>query len=219
MIRSTLLVLCLALATLIPSARAAAIFELTPFTGDPTTMFITVTNVGDNKIQFSAVLDPLFGDISAIYMNVKDGIGGITASDFTSNVTLSTVCLVPTGTTSCGGNHNNLNGGNVTFPPNSFQVGLAFGKAGNDGFTALTFTFDYSGTGRTFGEYDFQPFAARVMSLPVDGAGSGGSAKLYTFTVPTPPNEENPIPEPSTLLMLGAGLGLLGLARVRRSRV
>lgn len=215
MIRSSLLAFCLALATLVPTTRAGVLFELTPFTGDPTTMFITVTDIGDDKIRFDATLDPLFGDISAIYMNVKDGIGGLSASNFSSNVKLSKVCLVSTGTLSCGGKHNNLNGGSVSFPPNSFQVGLAFGKPGNDNFTHLSFTFDYSSTGRTFGEYDFQPFAARVMSLPEDGVGTGGSAKLYTFAVPTPPNVEE-VPEPSTLVMFGAGLGLLTLARLRR---
>ncbi len=40
---------------------------------------------------------------------------------------------------------------------------------------------------------------------------------LINQNFPNPPNEENPIPEPSTWLMLSAGIGLLALARRRRS--
>lgn len=62
----------------------------------------------------------------------------------------------------------------------------------------------------------FLSAAARLQSVTDDSGTREGSLWLTTPDYPTPPNQEEQIPEPGTWLMLGAGLSLLAMARRRR---
>ena len=119
----------------------------------------------------------------------------------------------------CSSDLNNLNGGGQNSPiqAGSFNVGLEIGTPGigqGDDFPTAVILFNYAALGLT--PADLGPFGARVTSVGTVDSRSG-SSKLYDG-VPGVPDVETPVPEPSTWLMLGAGLGLVSLARVRRQR-
>lgn len=220
--RTKFLMATLALLGLVMTAPASVIWDLTPFTGDPIGVNILVENdVAPNTLKITATVTPdggnTLGDLRGIFFNIDGGAGDVTANMF-SGVGLTKVCL-GTGITSCGGGDNNLNGGGQNSPiqAGSFNVGLEIGKSGigqGDDFPTAVILFNYGVLGLT--PEDLGPFAARVTSVGT-ADGRSGSSKLYDG-VPSVPDVETPVPEPSAWLMLGAGLGLLGLARVRRQR-
>jgi hypothetical protein len=199
---------------LVMAAPASVIWELAPVTSpiENVGVIVTVEDIGGSKIQFTVEMDPLkdSGDLTGLFFNIAGGVTGVTESMFTG-VDVDEVCVEPSGTLECR-NDNNLNGVSG-LPAGSFTVGMAFGTAGDDGITTTVVIFNYALSGRTFSEEDFAPVAARVKSIE----GTGGSAKLLDL-VPTVPDTETQVPEPSTWLMMGAGLGLVTLAKIRRGR-
>jgi hypothetical protein len=213
--RSSFWVVLLVALALVVTAPATVIWELVPVTTplENVAMTVTVTDIGSSQIQFDLAIDPTLdpGDITGLFFNVKDGITGITNGMF-SGTDLALVCLAATGTLECR-EDNNLSGV-AGLPAGSFQVGMAFGTQGDDGIMTTTVIFNYALTGRTFAELDFAPVAGRIKSIGLDGE---GSAKLLDL-VPTVEDVVDPVPEPSSWLFLGAGLGLIAIAKIRRMR-
>ena len=206
-----------------PPSPASVIWDVTPFTGNvDAAVTVTVSDIGNQQIEIKMENTGIAGDLTGLFFNVDGGINGILGSMFSvdtskssTGASLSKVCLSSTGITSCDaqGNDNNLNGGSPNFPAGSFNVGFEIGTNGNDNLSIVTFIFDYAGISpaRTFSENSFAPFAARVKSINANP----DSSKLFSGPDPKP-DTETQIPEPSTLLMLGAGLGLVSLAKIRR---
>lgn len=213
--RRTFWALVLGTCLLIGNVTASTIWELLPATTpvENVGLLVEVKDIGNSKIQFDLQMDPgkSLGDITGFFFNVNGGVTGITNSMF-SGAEVSTVCVVPGGTIQCGSNDNNLNGVQG-LPAGSFTVGFNFGTQGNNSISATSVIFDYAASGRTFTEASFAPMAGRIKSI----AGTGGSAKVLAMVPGVPDTGEN-VPEPSTWLMLSAGMAMLGVARYRRQR-
>jgi hypothetical protein len=219
--RRSLWVVLLALLALVANSSAAVIWELLPATNNENVgLIVTVTDIGNNQIKFDLQIDPnkSTGDITGLYFNIAGGVTGVTTAMFTGS-DLATACVWPGGNLAqgnpvpwCGSNDNNLNGV-PNIPAGSFEIGLAFGSQGNNSITSTTVIFSYAASNRTFSESAFAPMAGRIKSITP----GGGSAKLIDLVPFVPDTGEN-IPEPSTWLMMGAGLGLVALAKMRRTR-
>jgi hypothetical protein len=214
-----ILVATLALLGLVMTAPASVIWDLTPFTGSAIGVNILVENdVAPNTLKITATVTPdggnTLGDLRGIFFDIDGGAADVTADMF-SGVGLTKVCL-GTGIIKCGGGDDNLNGSSP-IEAGSFNVGLEIGTSGigqGDDFPTAVILLNYGALGLT--PERLGPFGARVTSVGT-ATNRGGSAKLYG-DVPTIPDTETQVPEPSTLLMLGAGLGLVTLAKVRRQR-
>lgn len=225
--RTKFLTAALALLGLVMTAPASVIWDLTPFTGDPIGVNILVENdAAPNTLKITATVTPAsgntLGDLRGIFFNIDGGAAGVTANMFSGvGFTINTatqVCL-GTGITQCGGGDNALTGGGQNSPiqAGSFNVGIEIGTSGigqGDDFPTAVILFNYGVLGLT--PVDLGPFGARVTSVGT-AQNRRGSSKLYDG-VPEIPDTETQIPEPSTWLMLGTGLGLLGLAKVRWQR-
>jgi hypothetical protein len=189
------------------TAPATVIWELVPVTTpiENVAMTVTVNDIGGSQIRFDLAIDPLRdpGDITGLFFNVVGGITGITQDMFTGPH-LSKVCLSDTGLDECRSDNNIEGLGRL------FQVGMAFGGQGDDNIMITSVIFNYALTGRTFAELDFARVAGRIKSIGTND----GSAKLLDL-IPTVPDIENPVPEPSTWIFLGAGLGFIALAKSR----
>lgn len=100
---------------------------------------------------------------------------------------------------------------------NPYQFGMNFFEIGDNGIGSngwdiqmVSFT-----VATTLQASDFTAAGARLTSVGTIGGSRRGSLKLIDTAPDTPSVEE--IPEPSTWLMLSAGIGLLALARRRRA--
>ncbi len=169
------------------------------------------------------------GDLRGIFFNVV-GVtmpatgpvpfaGLVTSAD----ADITAVCT-GTGILQCTGS-NNVNGlpNDVSdLPTGSFHVGIEFGSPGQSAgdVRSATILFNYGllGPSVVLTPESFGPFAARLMSVGVEGTKRNLSAKLYAEEgFPEGGGEVDPIPEPSTWLLMSAGLGLLAFARRRRA--
>jgi hypothetical protein len=66
---------------------------------------------------------------------------------------------------------------------------------------------------------NFTRAAVRLQTVGLPGGNRNASLKMYDPDGPDPtPDTDTAIPEPSTWLMMGAGLGLVALAKMRRAR-
>lgn len=221
--RKTILCLIFGLATLVASAPASVIWNLTNFEGADIGMTILVEDAAAaNTLQITATIVPdganNIGDIHGLFFNVDVPVGTLT-TDMFSGDDLDGAC-VGTGITACNG-PNNVNGieNNVDgLPAGSFHVGIRIGTPGigDDDIQSTVIYFNYGLLGLT--PEDLGPFAGRVLSVGVAGGAREGSSKLYAGDPdPDTPGDEQPIPEPSTWLMLSGGLALIALARKRRT--
>lgn len=198
-------------------ATAAQLFVATD-QGGATGLYATVLvqEVAGDKIRITTTLvpDPTSnGDITGIFFDfvngapvgfdIDDDIDGDDITDRETNVS-----QWPSGP-------------NVT-PLGPYHIGLQIGALGG-GTDVFTSTVIYILGASSFGltETSFSEFAVRVQSVSPPASGQT-SLKLVTgepTTVPdTPGDTGDPIPEPSTWLLLGAGLGLIGLAKAKRMR-
>ena len=87
------------------------------------------------------------------------------------------------------------------------------GNQGIDPGYNFTYTIDISGTG-PFGDTDFTEQANQLSYLAALDLKNGGSGEAGVVTTYDPAGTGEPVPEPSTLLLLGSGLfGLMGLRK------
>jgi hypothetical protein len=224
--RRTFLLLLLGMLALSASSSASVIWDLTPLAGNPIGVQITVEDdIAPDTLRITASVLPAggntIGDLRGIFFNIDGGVGGVTESMFSGvGFTIDTagndkqVCL-GSNIDECGSNSNNVNG--PSYPAGSFQVAIEIGSQGigSDDFQTAVILFNYGALGLT--PEDLGPFAARVMSIGTVGGSREGSAKLYSGPDPRE-DQETVVPEPSTWLMMGAGLALVTLAKIRRTR-
>jgi hypothetical protein len=136
-------------------------------------------------------------DLNALF--TSGAFIGSMANDLTSNPVLPTI--------------SNVTGGGVTAvtsdpgsgPGGNWEFRYDFGDGGQDRLTANE-TVAWTATFGTPVTYTGNMFALHMQALT---QAQGGSA----WYIPGPP-----VPEPQTYAMMLAGLGLLGFARIRRSR-
>lgn len=208
------------------SSKASVIWDLSAFTGSAIGVNVVVEDDSNpNTLRITATVTPdgenTVGDLRGIFFTVNGGSSGINANMFSGvGFTLNTSSQVCIGTeiTGCGGGDNALNGGGPSnpIPAGSFHVGIEIGTSGiggGDDFPSAVILFNYGALGLS--AEDLGPFGARVTSVGTSASRSG-SSKLYGG-IPQFSEDETEVPEPSTWLTLSAGLGLLALARIRRS--
>lgn len=204
------------------AAPGGVIWDLTPFTGDDIGVQVLVEDaLAADTLKITVSVEPhgagAIGDLRGIFFNV-DTAGTVTTAMFSGD-DLTEVC-VGSNILSCSGD-NNVNGieSNVSgLPAGSFHVGLGIGTSGiggGDDIQTAVIYFNYGALGLS--PESLGPFAARVTSVGALGSKKReGSAKLFGGEgVPTVPDTA-PVPEPSTWLMLSAGLLGLGIASRRR---
>jgi hypothetical protein len=197
--------LALALAALLGAGAASAetLTFGTPLSGTgPTTTFatlnVTQTGSGDDW-QFTLTagdLTNIFGSANAFIGSLAIDAPGAESFNFGGGLSLETAVGGGVGTVTA------VNGGG---PGGAFDFRLLFG-GGNDRLTAgESVSFSWQDSGIT----TITDLALHVQGL--DGNANGNSSSVWY----SPGGVTTPVPEPATLAMLAAGLGVLGWKRRR----
>ena len=183
------------------------------------------SNPGKITITVNVDPDPLhgnnIGDLLGLFFNLTPyPVTGLSGANFIG-ADITTVAISPGGNTlsKAGDNCNNVNGDVSVL----FDVGLEFQGCGSPNGLLLTTTFTMDATygPDTLTAFSFVDFAVRLQTVGPAPNGGGASAKLYGGDpVCLACEQGDPVtPEPSTLILLGSGLGVLAWARARaRSR-
>ncbi|NEO01490.1 MAG: PEP-CTERM sorting domain-containing protein [Moorea sp. SIO3I7] len=195
------------------SAEAAVLdFDISPFTGDPATVNITLEEVG-NDVKFNFEVTDTLADITGVFFDINDTFNlnsndlSVSGNDVTGSLVTNTSNL---------GNGVNLNGGGPS-NPGSFDFGLKIGTngIGTDDIQSTSFTLSHATEALTLDMFEEQKFGVRLQSV---GSNREGSSKLTAISPikVIRPSDPKPVsvPEPSTLL--GLGLFAVGLAGTRR---
>lgn len=210
-IKSTIMFFSLVLVIFVlPAAVFGYSVTLDEFTGSDAQIQLDITGDGTSSITFNVnVLRPVYADIGGIWFNFISFPTGtlnitgteVSGSEFSEN---SVSTITP---------NNNL-GGAENIYRNGWDAGVAFGSpgVGNSGqiyntiFTISSTTAETLTLGTLFG--------ARLQSVGDFADNRGGSSKLVGSVNSIPA----PVPEPTTIILFGAGLAGLAAVRLRKRK-
>jgi hypothetical protein len=184
-----------------PGAKASVTASLSQFTGDPTSIGVTITSLSSGGVQFQLL--PKAGSITGFWINLPSITEGLLtgATVEGANIVSSTVKL--NSVTDLGGGVNLQGGGN----PGAMDVGVRFEKkTGMQSFVLL-------GANVTEATFANATFGARIQAIQT-GRGGEGSSKLVGNGTSTPPGGPT-VPDASSTAML-LGMSLCGIEWLRR---
>lgn len=203
--RSFLFFLLFSASLFLASFASAYPVTLSNFTGDDAEVLLEITGDGTSNITFDAqVVNPGFADLRGIFFDFLNsplpGDLTVTGTDVTSFL------FVKNGVDDLGG------GANIK-PEGPFDAGVEIGTQGigNDDFYSTQFTV--SSIGGNILELGTN-FGARLTSVGDNREGSSKLAGIYDG--PVDPPGVAPIPEPSTIFLMGLGLAGLGVTSYRK---
>jgi len=194
------------------ASAADFVFDLTPFTGDPAAVQVTVHQQSLDTLRFTVDQPDLtkFGDLRGLFFHVNESIIGPTDLSFSfvsavENITGN--AITPTFTSEVDFNNVVSVGGgdNKTTPIDHFDVGFEFGSSGIATDDVRSVVFDITKVGgldqMTFMPINMPNFMTARLTSVWDGNNREGSSKLSCCTTT--------VPEPEMAGLLAIAFGVL----------